>query len=45
MPTKRTAKRTGTIRCGQCGKNVIVSIYDGLAYCPDRLCINSEERH
>ena len=43
MPTKRKPKRTGFIQCGQCGKNIIVSMHDGLFYCPDSLCINSEE--
>lgn len=38
-------KRSGKITCGMCGKPVVIGKWTKLAFCPDPLCTNSEERY
>jgi hypothetical protein len=37
--------RSGTIKCGACGKSVVIGKWVKLMFCPDSLCVNSEERY
>jgi hypothetical protein len=37
------AKRSGKITCGMCGKPVVIGKWVKLMFCPDSLCVNSEE--
>lgn len=37
--------RTGKIKCGMCGKEVVTGKWVKLMFCPDSQCVNSEERY
>lgn len=37
--------RSGKIKCGMCGKAVVIGKWTNLAFCPDSKCVNSEERY
>lgn len=39
-------KRSGKLKCGACGKEVVIGLYmKSMAFCPDDKCINSEEQY
>lgn len=44
MPTVKI-ERKGKIKCGVCGKQVVIGKWVKLMFCPDNSCINSEERY
>lgn len=43
--TDKAPQRSGKIRCGACGKDVITGTWVKLMFCPDAKCINSEENY
>jgi hypothetical protein len=38
-------KRSGKLKCGMCGKEVVIGKWTKLAFCPDSGCVNSEEAY
>jgi hypothetical protein len=41
----KTAKKSGKIKCGICGKEVVIGTWLKLMFCPDSKCGNSEEHY